>query len=433
MRKWLYILVLIVPMGCSTKKTDIYFTPEKAGWYFSQVEKYCNRDSGKLWGRNLYGPMMFVDRPTKKIFANKPDAEGTLKLKDGIYTGTFPKEIVLDNAGVVLGGTLFGTAPLPSTEDTFRITTRAVHGLFHAFRKNSGIKPSATYIRTMDEKNSRLWLKLEWRALRNAINSDEEYREQSVRDALVFRGARREQYLDEISGENNFECWEGLTTFTYTLLCSNSKEEVRKNLLDMLDRTYKFQSYSRSYGFIHGALYAWLAYQKGFDFRTINNDSADLAGVVKKLYNIQLPSICRDVAGSLALGYDVESIYKEEEQRLADIKEGIHKQISAFTEKPVVYLELESPYFDFEPEEIRSLDTLGTIYNSIRVSDNWGKLTVEKGGCLVSYNLKSMRVPAKNFVEAKNHISGDGWHLILNDDWQVVRMDENYFIRKLMP
>jgi hypothetical protein len=433
MRKWIYILVLIIPLGCSKKKTDTYFTTVKAGWYFSQVEKYCDRDGGKLWGKNLYGPLMFVDRPSRKIFANRPDTEGILKLKDGVYTGSFPKEIVIDNAGVVFGGTLFATAPLTLNEDTIRITNRAVHGLFHAFRKNSGLKPSSTYIKTMDEKNSRLWLKLEWRALKNAINSNGDRREQSIRDALIFRGARREQNAMEISGENNFECWEGLTTFTYVLLSSNSEDIARKNLLDILDRDYNLQSYSRSYGFIHGALYSWLAYQKGFDFKTIRNDTVDLGRVVKDLYDIQLPSICRDVAGSLALGYDVESIYKEEEQRLADIKAGLHNQISNFTEKPVVYLELESPYFDFEPEEIRSLDTLGTIYNSIRVSDNWGKLTVEKGGALVSYNLRSMRVTAKNFTEAKNHLSGDGWHLILNDEWQVAKMDGNYYIRKLMP
>jgi hypothetical protein len=433
MRKWIYILVLIIPIGCSKKKADTYFTPAKASWYFSQVKKFCDRDGGKLWGKDLYGPLMFVDRPTRKIIANMPDAEGQLKLKDGVYTGSFPREIVLDNAGVVFGGTLFGTAPLPPSEDTIRITTRAVHGLFHAFRKNSGIKPSGTYIRTMDEKNSRLWLKLEWKALKNALNSTGEHRSQSIRDALIFRGARREQYPKEISEENNFECWEGLTTFTYTLLCSNSDSEITKNFTDLLDRSYRFQSYSRSYGFIHGALYAWLAYQKGYDFKTVKTDTVDLALLVRDIYNIKLPDICRDVAGSIALGYDVETIYAEEEKRLADIREGIHRQISNFTEKPVVYIDLESPYFDFEPEEIRSLDTLGTIYNSIRVSDNWGKLTVEKGGALVSYNLRSMRVTAKNFAEAKNHLSGDGWHLILNDDWQVVKMNDNYLIRKLLP
>ncbi len=433
MRKWIYILVLIIPLSCSKKKTDTYFSSEKASWYFTQVENFCNRDGGKLWGKNLYGPVMFVDRPTRKIFANKPDAEGILKLKDGVYTGTFPREKVLDNAGVIFGGTLYGTAPLPPAEDTFRITTRAVHGLFHAFRRSSGIKPSGTFIRSMDEKNSRLWLKLEWRALKNALASSGEHREQSIRDALVFRGARREQYPQEITEENSFECWEGLTTFTYTLLCCKSDDEVVKYLTDDLDRTYNYQSYSRSYAYIHGALYAWLAWQKGYDFKAIKADTVDLGNVVRDIYNIKLPAICRDVAGSLALGYDVESIYTEEEQRLADIREGIHKQISGFTEKPVVYIELESPYFDFEPEEIRSLDTLGTIYNSIRVSDNWGKLTVEKGGALVSYNLRTVRVTARNFAEAKNHLSGDGWHLILNDEWKVVKVDDNYLIRKLMP
>jgi len=66
-----------------------------------------------------------------------------------------------------------------------------------------------------------------------------------------------------------------------------------------------------------------------------------------------------DVAGSLALSYDIDVINKEEEKRLADIKESVHKRISTFTEKPVVFLELESPYFDFEPENVQPLDTLG--------------------------------------------------------------------------
>jgi hypothetical protein len=285
----------------------------------------------------------------------------------------------------------------------------------------------------MDEKEARLWLKLEWRALRNAINTDGDQRVQAIRDALIFRGTRREIYPQFINDENKFEDYEGLTTFTYTLLCTSSKEEIRSKLFASLDRVYKFQSYARTYGFISGGLYGYLAYEKGFDFKTINSDSIDLGNIVKELYNIQLPAVKRDVAGSLALNYDVGSINTEEEQRLADIKERRNKQLATFTEKPVVFLELESPYFDFEPENIRSLDTLGTIYTAMRVSDNWGKLTVDKGGCLISYNLKYLRITAKNFREAKNHYYGDGWHLILNSDWEVVKMEQNYFVRKLMP
>jgi hypothetical protein len=99
----------------------------------------------------------------------------------------------------------------------------------------------------------------------------------------------------------------------------------------------------------------------------------------------------------------------------------------------VIFLELESPYFDFEPEDVHTLDTLGTLYNSIRVSDNWGKLTVDRGGCLVSNNFKYLRITSKGFKEEKNRISGEGWHLILNSDWVLVPVEQNYFIRKLMP
>ncbi len=190
---------------------------------------------------------------------------------------------------------------------------------------------------------------------------------------------------------------------------------------------------ARSYGYIHGALYATLLYEKGFDLKTIRTDNFDLGEAVKEAYNIELPAICRDVAGSLAVNYDIDIINKEEEKRLNDIQESIHKLISVFTEKPVVFIELESPYFDFEPEDIHSLDTLGTLYNSMRVSDNWGKLTVDKGGCLVSGNLKYLRITAKGFKIDKNRVTGEGWHLLLNNDWEMVPVDQNYFVRKRMP
>jgi hypothetical protein len=433
MRKWICLFAIVILAGCKKQEVKIYFTSEKALKYFSGVEAICNNDAGKLWGKNLYGPLMFVDRPTRKIFANQPDAEGILKLKDGVYSGIYPKELIINTSGIEFGGTLFAMALLPPQEDTFRINTGAIHGLFHCFQKKSGLEPTRFRTRMMDDKNSRLWLKLEWKALRNAVNSTGEQRTQSIRDALIFREARREYNPAEINDENKFENYEGLSSMTYFMLCTNSIQEMKLKMMDYLDRIYKFQSYSRSYGTIHGALYGFLANEQGYDFKSFSNDSLDLGGLVKDLYQIQLPEICRDVAGSLALGYDVESIYREEEQRLADIKESKHRQISVFTDKPVLYLELESPYFDFEPENIRSLDTLGTIYTAIRVADNWGKLTVDKGGCLVSYNLRSLRITAKNFKESKNHYYGDGWHLILNSDWEVVKMDGNYFVRKLMP
>jgi hypothetical protein len=376
---------------------------------------------------------MFVDRTSRRIIANMPDKEGLLKGKDGVFAGFYPKELLISNTPVNYGGTLFAMTPLPAEEDDFRIKTQAIHSLFHRFQKIAGTSSFGYNTNNMDEKEARLWIKLEWKALRKALTTEGEEQQLAIRDALIFRGANRELYQKYAKDENLFENYEGLSTFTYTLLCTQSPDEYKARIFENLDRVYLMQSYSRSYGFIHGALYASLLKDKGFDFSKIKTNEIDLGNSVKELYNIELPPICRDVAGSLALNYNIAEINNEEEQRLTDLKESIHKQISIFTEKPVVFVELESPYFDFEPEDIHSLDTLGTLYNSIRVSDNWGKLTVNKGGCLVSNNFKFLRITAKGFKAEQKHISGEDWILILNNDYELVAVNQNYFIRKLMP
>jgi hypothetical protein len=233
--------------------------------------------------------------------------------------------------------------------------------------------------------------------------------------------------------ENRFETYEGLATFTYLLFTSESEKQYLERLFDYLDRIYSFQSYSRSYGAIHGALYATLLYDKGFDFKTMTSDTIDLGEKVRELYNIELPAVCRDVAGSISINYNITEIYDEEEKRLLDIKERLNNQVNIFTQKPVVLLELESPYFDFEPEDIQYLDTLGILYHAIRVSDNWGKLTVDKNGCLISNNYKYLRITAKGLKVERNHIEGEGWQIILNDGWEIKETDQNYYIGKLAP
>ena len=433
MKKWIYITILGLLVACKGNVQETYLTPEKALTYFKKVESICNRDSGKLWGKNLYGPLMYVDRNSRKIIANQPDKEGLLKLKDGVYTGLYPREQIIGNTAVTYGGTIFGLAPLPTEEDEYRITYRAIHCLYHRFQQTLGLSSENFNIPIMDEKEARIWIKLEWKALKKAISTENGEQLVALRDALIFRGSNHESYPKYAAMENRFETYEGIATFTSIYLSTQSSEEFKTRLFETLDRFYSIQSYSRSYGTINGALYATLLLNKGFDFTTLTSDTVDLGRMVKELYLIELPQICRDVAGSISLNYNIREIYNEEETRLQDIKKRINDQVSIFTEKPVVFLELESPYFDFEPEDVQYLDTLGTLYNTIRVSDNWGKLTVDKGGCLVSNNYKNLRLPAKSLKIEKNHISSEGWHMILNDTWELTEEFPNYFVRKQVP
>jgi hypothetical protein len=430
MRKLIYLPLFVLLLSCHEETPTCWMTPERASDYFRSVDSICGIDGGKLWGKNLYGPIMYVDRTSRLVFANFQDEQGLLKEKNGVYTGFYPKELIVLITPVSYGGTQYAMVPLPAQEEVASLRRRTVHSLFHLYQETQGIPPAFFNQRNMEEREARLWIKLEWKALRKAITSQGDERLRAIRDALVFRGANRELYSNYAEEANKFENYEGVATFTYYKLCTSSKEEFNRRLLEYLDRIYGMSSYSRSYGTVHGALYASLLNDAGYDLKQLIPGSNDLGKLIMDLYKIELPVVCRDVAGSLALGYDLDQIKAEEEKRLAELKETRHKQISTFTENSIVLFELESPYFDFEPEDIHPLDTMGILYSSMRVSDNWGKLTIEKGGCLVSNNYKYLRITSKGLKADKNHISGEGWHLIIADGWEFVEMNQNYLVKR---
>jgi len=428
MRKALFISSLLLLAACQREEKTEWFNAAKAKEYFSAVEEICAKDSGQLWGENLFGPVMYVDGLSRTLYASQPDREGLLKLKDGVYSGILPRERIIANTVIEFGGLRYAMVPLPETEDRYRIVTRTVHSLFHSFQERHALKPSTFSTRHLNEKNARLYLKLEWKALTNAIGSTGEARDHAIRDALVFRGARRELFPEAIADENKFENYEGLTTFTYIKLCTTGPEELRTRILEYLDRIYQNSSYAWGYGFVHGALYATLLSDKDFDFKQIQTTDFDLGGATLQAYGVELPAVCRDVAGSLAFNYDIQAIRAEESEREAMINENTRRIVSTFNEKPVVAISMESPNFSFEPEDIDYLDSLGTLYEKLRVSDNWGKLAVDKGGALLTNDLRMLRVSAKDILIERSHISAAGWHLVLNDGWHAVPSENGSYI-----
>lgn len=427
MKKLILIATVIVISSCNREKGLSWFSDEKAGEYFRLTEEICNKDDGKLWGENLYGPIMFVDNLNRDIYTNVPDLENNLRAKDGIYIGMLPEERIIAANVIDFGGVKYSMVPLPETEDSYRIVTRTVRSLFHAFQERNDLRPSAFSARHLNNRNARLYLKLEWKALTFAISSSGETRNQAVRDALVFRGARRELFPEAVEDENKFETYEGLSTFTYMKLCTSGPDEMKERILEYLDRIYQNRSYAFGYGFVHGALYATLLDEKGFDFTQIKQPDYDLGKATLEAYNITLPAVCRDVAGSLAMSYDIQAIRAEENERLEIINEHTRRIVNNFLERPVVVINLESPNFSFEPEDINFLDTLGTLYNRLRVSDNWGRLAVDNGGALITNDLSTLRINARNMIIERNHISGDGWNLVLNDGWQTIEDEKGSF------
>ena len=203
MKKLIIIAAVIILSSCNKEKGLAWFSDEKAGEYFRLTEEICNKDDGKLWGENLWGPIIYIDTRNRAIYANVADRENNLKAKDEIFTGVLPKERIINASVIDFGGTKYAMVPLPEEEDSYRIVSRTIRSLFHCFQDRNGLSPSSFSTRHLNDRNARLYLKLEWKALTYALGSSGEARNQAVRDALVFRGARRELFPEAVTDENN--------------------------------------------------------------------------------------------------------------------------------------------------------------------------------------------------------------------------------------
>ena len=85
----------------------------------------------------------------------------------------------------------------------------------------------------------------------------------------------------------------------------------------------------------------------------------------------------------------------------------------------------------FNPRKMTPLDGHGVVYEEMRVTDEWGILTVTRQGALLSKNWDFVLVPARDVQFAEEQYTGDGWSLRLDPDWRLEQENGSYrVIRK---
>ncbi|GAA4517250.1 hypothetical protein [Sphingobacterium thermophilum] len=84
----------------------------------------------------------------------------------------------------------------------------------------------------------------------------------------------------------------------------------------------------------------------------------------------------------------------------------------------------------FDPRNLIPLEEMGTIYPTLRLTDNWGILKVNKGA-LISINWDKITLSRPTKI-ARQTIEGDGWLLQLNENYSFELDEKNhiYGIRK---
>lgn len=400
---------------------------------FKDVKSICDKDGGKLWGRNIYSPCMFIDGRTRHLVANEPDSNHILVKKGNLYVGNFPETQLIANSVTRLGNKSFSMVHYPLPNEKYIRNLLIVHEMFHYNQPYLGLSlPEGTGYSNShaDDMDARIYFQLEWEALDKAIRADGKTAKTVIRDALVFRAYRQSIYPNEAKDESMFELQEGLPDYTAYMLCSSSDEELKEQLKLSKNRVSINPSFSRQFGYYSGFAYAYLLDKTNEKWKNGLKYDSNLSQLLENAHNIVLPDNIKSAVDKIKNDYGFEAIY-ESEYKIKAHKDSISDiYIERFTQKPVITIPLEKPNFSFNPSNLFLLGDLGTVYPTFTVIDVWGKLIVNSDGCLVKNWNKGIIPITDDIVIETDKVETKNWTLMLNEGYTIGQNAENYVVKR---
>ena len=409
-------LLLLAARGASAIDTA------RAAQLFREAAALSAKDGGKLWGTPLYGPMMFVDSSSLEIVANQADKNGALHREGDVFVGKVGIDFQMANFARDWNGVRWTIVlwPLPSLPHSR--ARLMLHECYHRIQDSLGLPPSDITNDHLDSENGRVWMRLEMRALAEALQTSGAARRQAEQDALLFRARRRSLCgLPAAENERRLEMNEGLAEYTGLELSGFGKASLPSRAAMGLENMQSSDTFARSFAYATGPAFGMLLdeikpnWRRGL--RQTDSLSALLAGALK------LPAV--DPAAALARmdAYDGAFVAATEHTSAEARAVKVAAYRRKFVDGPVLTLPLGSAMnYTYDPNDVESLPGVGQVIGSGKASDDWGTLEVTDGGYLL---LRSNGPATGIAVSAPTQptgpeAKGSGWVLHLNPGWAIV-------------
>lgn len=398
--------------------------------YFNEI-KMATKKHAQLWNKNLYGPILLVDPATRAVYANVPDSAGVLQPNGSVYSGTLPLNINMANTAIHWNGKDWAMILLPHLPETRqgRINLMA-HELFHKAQPLLGFNPHDPINNHLNEKDGRVYLRLELEALKMALTSitDSEINK-NITNALCFRKFRYSIYPAADSTENTLELNEGLAEFTGVMMRGENRRQLIEHFKQGIDSFLTNPTFVRSFAYQTTPVYGYLLYTHKKYWNKDMNARSHLTDYFIKAFNISFPNDLKKLVLTSMNQYNGSAIIEEETKREERTKQLLAEYKQKFIEQSHFEIRFEKMNISFDPRNMMPVDDKGTVYPTIRVTDKWGILEVSDGA-LISAQWDKISVTNPTSLEGKN-IKGIGWVLTLNEGYVVEKEpDGNYTLLK---
>ena len=395
---------------------------DKLSEYFREIKNATGKES-KLWNKDLYGGILLVDTKSRQVYSNESDAKNSLIPHQDIYTGTLPGNINIANTSVQWNGKTWAMIMLPLSNDKYDRINLLAHELFHTVQSSLGFPQGNKESNHLDQKDGRVYLRLELEALKKAVLSDSQKEQRKhLMNAFTFRKYRNILFPGSNETENQLELNEGLAEYTGFVISGRNKEQTKQHFTDNINSFLKNPTYVRSFAYNTTPVYGYLLSQKDKYWNQKVTANSNLTDLFIKALNIKIPADVKAAVEKITPEYDGAAIIKEEQVREEKIKIRIAEYKAKLIEQPHLEIRFEKMNVSFDPRNILPIEDKGTVYPNIRVTDNWGILEVKNGALMYpNWDRMSISIPAKINDQL---VEGDGWTLQLNSNY-TVKKDEN--------
>jgi hypothetical protein len=404
-RSHLNVLFLPLLLGGATAAAA-QVKPEIAKRYFEEATKLCERDAGRLWGVSLCGPMVIVDQASGTRATSQPEPEGPSPRLPGFADGP-----------VSWGGERWFSYPLymlPESDPDLR-QQLLLHGLFHRVQPELGFITEDGYNEHLDTLEGRVWIQLEWRALRRAVESSGNDRTDAIADALAFRHERRRRFPGAADNERRDEIREGLASYTGIAAWADSPADARGAAASALSAGESQSSFVGNFEAASGPAYGVLLDVLLPEWRRQVRASSDLGDLLASAIN-RPPTT--DIAVAAAR-YDAAKLRTAEEARDRAQQIRVAELRRRFVDGPVLTMPAAGSGTSDTTGSV-GIPGVGTVlFRNFTLSAQWGRLDANDG-VLRSADGATLSVPVTGPLEGTT-LQGNGWSATLNSGWVVRR------------
>ncbi|MGD2071322.1 MAG: hypothetical protein PVI57_21815 [Gemmatimonadota bacterium] len=383
-------------------------------------DTWCGRGAD-LWGRELCGPLVLVDSGTRRALANARPPDPTFTTvagEPGRWTGTLADSISLANTAFQWGDQRWSMVLLPLPEDAYDRTALLAHESFHRIQPSLDLEAPTPVPPHLQERTGRLWLRLEIRALAEALRSSGDAALRAARDAALFRRARHDAHPGADTLEADLEIHEGLAAYTGSRVARDVLDVDDARVAEEVARQGDRDSYGRSFAYATGPALGILLDRWAPGWRDDVGRDAPLHG----LFEGAVAPVSGD-AVDRARGYGYEEIAAEEEARERRMLARLDTLRRRFVEPPVLRIRSEDTRGSFDPTAIVTLGEHGTVYFRATFQGAWGVLEGQESGVLVAPDWATLAVPGP-VRDVDGGWAGPGWTLEPSEGWTVEGPEE---------